>query len=538
MVEVSTSSPLAATQTQARARARFLYIGFGVLGTLAVLGARLALATRVEFCGWRDACFYYTLARQLVNHHGFVMPFVWNYQVGNIHLPNPAVQYWRPGMSLILALPSLFGGGVTLFSAAVMNAVATVLLSLSAAWLAWRTIGDRMATLLAYLLCLTLAPLWSMPLTPDSALFYAVAVAWFLALVSVERSSLGVELVGVTLIGVAYFIRNDAIVLVASLAGIITIRLFAARGGGVRRELRRAGALAIAFVLALLPTHVLLAVVNGHFLNSAIDHVIFLHSRADFRHFGGPVDFATWTGGGVMPLLKVRLAALIATLRGTFLLCGQFPTLLALLGAGIVATRRRRDYGGRFLGPVLFLVALAGAYILVLPVIADHAVPRSFTALLPAFAVLAVIAVREVARSARTVAAVVGVAALLSVVHGLGVARGEFGQFHALRQQYLAEARLMKEHAGTDGHILAMVEDPAPFTTTTGVPSVPLPSNGMAATQKAITHYNVTDVVVSEWHGGRALAAVLNARRITRVPDTTELVIAVPSLRADPLKSR
>lgn len=528
------SSPRTATRT----RARFLYVGLGVFGTLAVLGGRLILATRVEFCGWRDACFYYTLARQLADHHGFVLPFVWNYQVGNIHLPSPAVQYWRPGMSLILALPSLFGHGVTLFSAAVMNAVATVLLSLSAAWLAWRTIGDRLATLLAYLLCLTLAPLWTMPLTPDSALFYAVAVAWFLALVAVERSSVGVELFGVALIGVAYFIRNDAIVLAASLAGIIAVRLFTARGGDVRRELRRAGALAIAFFLALLPTHVLLAVVNGHFLNSAIDHVIFLRSRADFRHFGGPVDLATWIGGGVMPLLKVRLAALIATLRGTFLLCGQFPTLLALLGAGIVASRRRRDYGGRFLGPALFLVALAGAYILVLPVIADHAVPRSFTGLLPAFAVLAVIAVREVARSARTVAVVVGVAALLSVVHGLGVARDELGQFHALRQQYLAEAHLMKEHAGTDGHILAMVEDPAPFTTTTGVPSVPLPSNGMAATREAIAHYDVTDVVVSEWHGGRALAAALDAHRIVHVPDTTALVIAVPSRRAEALKSR
>src|SRR5215472_4542589 len=205
MTEISTSSPLATT----RVRPRFFCLGVGVVATLAVLGLRLVLASHVAFCGWRDGCFYYTLARQLAGHHGFMLPFVWNYQVGNIQLPNPALQYWRPGMSLILALPSLVGDEVTLLSAAVMNAVATVLLSLSAAWLAWRTIGDRLATLLAYVLCLSLTPLWSLPLTPDSALFYAVAVAWFLALVSVEHSGIAGELFGVVLIGVAYFIRND-----------------------------------------------------------------------------------------------------------------------------------------------------------------------------------------------------------------------------------------------------------------------------------------------------------------------------------------
>jgi hypothetical protein len=528
MVEISTPSSVTSTKL----RVRLFYLALVAVLTLAAFGVRLMVASRVEFCGWRDACFYYTLARQLADHHGFVLPFVWNYQVGDAQLPNPALQYWRPGMSLILALPSLFGRDVTLFSAAVLNVAATVLLSLSAAWLAWRALGDGVAALFAYVLCLTLSPLWTMPLTPDSALFYAVAAAWFLALVAVERGNLSVELLGVALIGVANFIRNDAVVLGAALAGILGVRLVSARGNDIGGELRRSVVLVIAFLAALLPTHLLLAAVNGHFLNSAIDRVIFLRSLDDFRHYGGALDFQTWIAGGVETLVKVRVAALVATGHNVFVLCGQFPTLLALLGAAIVATRRRRDYGGWFLGPALFFAALAGAYTIVLPVIADHAVPRSVAALLPTFAVLAVIAVREVTRSVRVQAMIVGAAALLGVVHGLDMARGMLDQFHDLRGEYLAEARLMEDANGKNRPLVAMVEDPAPFTATTGIPSVPLPSNGIVAVQQAIVRYGVTAVVAPEWDGGRALAAALHAGGVAGVPGTTQLVIPVPRQQA------
>lgn len=528
MVEMSSPAPFATPGM----RSRLFYLGVGTLGTLIILGVRFALASRVEFCGWRDACFYETLAQQLAQHHGFVVPFVWNYQVGDIGLPNPALEYWRPGMSFILALPALFGASITLLSAAAMDTVATLLLSLSAAWLAWRTLGDPLATLLAYLLCLSLAPLWAMPLTPDSALFYAVAVAWFLALVPLERDHLAVELCGVAMVGVAYLIRNDAILLGAPLAAILLRRLIAARGSEqLHDEVRRAAVLCAAFVLALVPTYVVLYAAGGHPFNSAINRVIFFSNMDDFRHYGGAVDFAAWRSAGLAALAKLRFVAFVATLRGVLLLCSQFPTLLMLLGVWFVATRRRRTYGAAFVGPAVFFVALVGIYVVVLPVIADHAVPRSAAALLPAFAVLAVIAVREMTASRRLAAVVVGGAAMLSTVHGLGVAHGLLDEFHGLHARYLNEARLIESGAG-NGPIVAMVEDPAPFTATTGIPAVPLPSNGVAAAQQAIARYGVTAVVADEWHGGRALAATMHATKIDAVPGTTDIIIELPATPA------
>ena len=529
MVEMSSPAPFAVPS----ARSRLFYLGVGALGTLIIFGVRFALASRVEFCGWRDACFYETLARQLAQHHGFVLPFVWNYQVGDIGLPNPALQYWRPGMSFILALPALFGGSVTLVSAAALDTLATLLLSLSTAWLAWRTLREPLATLLAYLLCLSLAPLWSMPLTPDSALFYAVAVAWFLALIPLERGGLAVELCGVAMVGVAYLIRNDAILLGAPLAAILLWRLFAARGSErFHSEVRRAAILCAAFVLALVPTYLVLYAAGGHVFNAATDRVMFFNSMDDFRRYAGTIDFAAWSSAGLAALVRLRLAVLAVTLRGVLLMCGQFATLLMLLGAWLVATRRRRSYGATFVGPAVFFVALVGVYVVVLPVIADHAVPRSAAALLPACALLAVIAAHELTASARASAAVVGAAALLGTIHGLGVANGLLDEFHGLHARYLAEARLIENDAGK-GPIVAMIADPAPFTATTGIPSVPLPSNGVAATQQAIAHYGVTAIVADEWHGGRALAAATRAAKIDAVPGTTDIVIKLPASPAN-----
>ncbi|MGH6983848.1 MAG: hypothetical protein ACREEI_06450 [Stellaceae bacterium] len=513
-------------------RIRLFYLGVGALGTLIVLGARFALASRVDFCGWRDACFYETLAQQLVQHHGFVLPFVWNYQVGDISLPNPALEYWRPGMSFILALPALFGASVTLLSAAALDTSATLLLSLSTAWLAWRTLRDPLATVLAYLLCLSLAPLWSMPLTPDSALFYAVAVAWFLALVSPERANLAVELCGVAMVGVAYLIRNDAILLGAPLAAIVLWRLIAARGSErFRDEGRRAAILCIAFVLALLPTCLVLYMAGGHVFNAATDRVMFFSNMDDFRHYGGAIDFAAWSSAGAAVLARLRLAALAATLRGVLLMCGQLATLLMLLGAWFVATRRRRVYGEPFVGPAVFFVALVGIYVLMLPVIADHAVPRSAAALLPAGAVLAVIAAREVTASARATAAVVGAAALLSTIHGVGVAHGLLAEFHGLRERYLTEASVI-ESGAAKGPIVAMVADPAPFSATTGIPAVPLPSNGVATTQQAIARYGVAAIVADEWHGGLALATAMHTTTVNAVPGTTDIIIDLSRAQA------
>jgi len=521
MVEMSGPAPLAAPSV----RLRLFYLGVGVLGTLIVLAARFALASDVDFCGWRDACFYETLAQQLVQHHGFVLPFVWNYQVGDIGLPNPALEYWRPGMSFILALPALFGAEVTLRSAAALDTLATLLLSLSAAWLAWRTLRDPLAAVLAYFLCLMLAPLWSMPLTPDSALFYAVAIAWFLALLSPVRAGLAVELCGVAMVGIAYLIRNDAILLGAPLLAIVLWRLVAARGSErFRAEGRRAAVLCVAFVLALLPTCLVLYMAGGHVFNAATDRVMFFSNMDDFRRYGGAIDFAAWSKAGVDALVRLRLATLAATLHGVLLMCGQFATLLMLLGVWFVATRRRRIGGEPFVAPAVFFIALVGVYVVVLPVIADHAVPRSAAALLPAGAVLVVIAAREVTASQRATTAVVGAAALLSAIHGVGMAQGLLAEFHGVRERYLAEAHVIESNAAK-GPVVAMVADPAPFTATTGIRAVPLPSNGVAATQQAIARYGVTAIVADEWHGGLALATAMHTKTVEAVPGTTDIVI-------------
>src|SRR5512142_2076544 len=89
---------------------RSLSIGAGLLATLVVLAVRLAFASRVEICGGADACFYHALAGELATRHDFLVDFVWNYQVDHVRLPSMAMEYWRPGTSLLLDLAVPFGG--------------------------------------------------------------------------------------------------------------------------------------------------------------------------------------------------------------------------------------------------------------------------------------------------------------------------------------------------------------------------------------------------------------------------------------------
>lgn len=506
---------------------RSTLLALGLLGTLIALALHLVIAAHVEFCGWRDGCFYFLLAKEIANKHDFLVPFVWNYQVNDPSLPSQALNYWRAGASFILAIPALFDR-ITLVSSAVLASLAAILLSLSSAQLAWRVTRDPVLTLLAYLICLSLPPLWTMPLTPDAGLFYAVAVASFLALVSVERQSLAIEVLGVILVGVAYFIRNDAIILGAPLIIILGKRLYDARGTVLFRvEGRRAALLCVTFVLSLLPTCLLSYSVTGHFLNSDIDRVVYFTRNAEFTQYGMPVTFATLKAYGLLPLLKLRLATLGDTLHALFDLCGQLVTLLAMVGVVFAATQRHRAYAWRLIGPGVFLLVLVGIYVMVMPALAVNAVTRSYAAFLPCFAVLAAIAIGEVAMSRRALIAIAGATIAFSMVHGLSETKGLLDQFDGRRQQYLREAQLMDGDRPERQPIVAMVADPAPFTVTTGIPSVALPSNGIAAAESAIRRYHVTDVVADRWRNGKTLASALHTQAI-EVPNSTQLVIRVP----------
>lgn len=506
---------------------RIVGVGGAVLTTIVVIAVRSVFASRVEFCGGADACFYFALAKELSTQHDFLVDFVWNYQVDHVRLPSMAMEYWRPGTSLLLDLALPFGG-VTLRSSAIIATIATVLAALAAADLTWTMTRDRGVTLAGYLIGLCLPSFWTIPLTADSGPFYGAAVAWFLALFTVQPRSRRRDLLAIFCVGLAYLIRNDAIILAVPFAAVLAKRLSDhARHGNLRQELPRALVLVLGFGAALLPAHFLTYLTIGRFTNSSIDRVLFFNDLSDFSRYGSPIDFAAWIANGVWPLVQVRLHVLAQIVHHILVLFGEPATLMALIGVGFGLTRRgRAEFGWNLLGPLAFLGSIVAFYALAMPAIGGHAALRSYAGFLPALAALAALGIERVAASRRAIAALAVAIVSFSAMDGINDAGNLLNDNRKALAEYRTEAEII---GGAGGSAVVMVENPAPFTATTGIRSIPLPSNGLAATRQAVADFGVTYIVTDKWSGTVDLAKGLGALSVTDVPNTSKIVIALPT---------
>ena len=162
-----------------------------------------------KFCGTPDSCYALGLAQNLAKYHAFRVPFLFDLQLKHLQVPNTGLEYWRPGVSLVLLLLKPFGG-VTLHGALVVTMLAGIVWALAAWFVAMRATGSRKIALASYTLCLLLSAGWGGSLTPDPTLFYAAAIAWFLALFTVERQGIVQDVIALVCVGAAYMIRNDA----------------------------------------------------------------------------------------------------------------------------------------------------------------------------------------------------------------------------------------------------------------------------------------------------------------------------------------
>jgi len=504
-------------------------IAAGVVATFAVLALRLAFARRVEFCGGADSCFYITLAREIVTRHDFLVDFVWNYQVPHVALPSPAMEYWRPGTSLLLDLAAPFGD-ITVRSSAAISAVFTIIAALAAADIAWTLTGDRWVSLSGYVIALCLPTFWTLALAADSAPFYGAAVAWFLALFTVRFRSRRRDLVALMCLSAAYLIRNDAILLGVPFAAVLAKRIGNQLASDtVRRQLPYTMGLVGGFVLALVPAHLLTYLVTGQPANSSIGTVLFLNDLADFSRYGDNLDFATWMKQGIRHLVVVRASVFLQIVHHLLVLFGGPATMMALIAAlfgGL--SNRRAVFLSNLIGPFSFLVAMVLVYSVALPAIADHAVLRSFTGLLPVLAALAAVGSAEIAATRRGFVALAAGVAAFSAIDGVDRARTQLDNGRKSLAEYRTEARIIEQASRPAGSALAMVRNPAVFTTTTGIRSVSLPTNGSLAVQAAARKFGATAIVTDQWSEATGLADDMHAT-LRHVPDSVQIVLLLPS---------
>lgn len=517
------------SQTSWQGRSRELLIALA--GTFVVLLVRLWFGRHLSFCGTPDSCAYLALAESLSSHHGFVENFLYDFQMDKLQLPTHGIEYWLPGTSFFLLLAKPFGG-VTLHSSIVVSTLMGVFLSMAGWKIAMDAWGNRRIACASYLLCLVLPPLWIGSITPDSALFYAAFVAWFLALFRVRFHSYTEDALAFLCLVVANMIRNDVILLLLPVLLVLWLRR---RGGEGRGASPAYCALVLAgFFAALIPMHLIDYAVLGQAFPSGASKVLYMNDLSDMSKYNEPATLHSMLSVGVSKLIKMRVAALpLIVYRIIFLMIGFAAIFIAALA--LRRERGERAAAPEFVGGAAFAITLVLVYSLVLPAIGSFSALRTFGALLPLSAVLIVAGMRWVANSSRTATWLAVASVLFYFVAGTMEDRRTVPEMNEIGSKDRLVASFLAAHGADPGRgSLIMTGDPAQFSETTNYPAMPLPENGLAAARQAADALGATHVLIDTDKLKGTMADVRSALEPVDISHVPETHVVVVTLRSPP----
>ncbi|HEV2575811.1 MAG TPA: glycosyltransferase family 39 protein [Acidobacteriaceae bacterium] len=478
--------------------------------TLLVVALRVWFARKVTFCGTPDSCYALGVAQDLTRYHSFRVPFLFDLQLNHLQVPNTGLEYWRPGVSLLFALLRPLGG-VTLHGALVIATLAGVVWASAAWFIGERATGSRKIALASYALCLLFSPGWGGSLTPDPTLFYAAAIAWFLALFTVKRQGLVQDILALVCVGAAYMIRNDAGLLLIPLIAVLWLRWRAvverrrnSDGGPSGVSVAYAIAMLVGFGLALAPMHLLYRHVLGTAFPAGAGQALYLNDLSDFTTYGVPVNVHTMLSHGLKHLVTMRVGATALIVYRVLALVLGYPALVFLPA---LAVRRDGDAGGKLgmpelAGPVAFGVTVLVVYCLVLPAVGVFSALRSSTALLPAVAVVVVLAILRVAKTRRLAGVLMATVATIYLVSGVMDDRRSIDPMNQIGEADRAQARALEAMGATDdpGSTIVMTPDPVQFSVTTGLPAIPMPANGLDAITKEALDLHASHAILDGEH--------------------------------------
>jgi hypothetical protein len=492
--------------------------------TLMVTLIRIWFGRHITFCGTPDSCAYLSLAESLSHHHGFVQRFLYQYQFVSTHLPSHGIEYWRPGEALILLLAQPFGG-VTLFSSIFVTNLMAIFLALAAWKIAARTTANQRIACTAYLLCLVLPAIWSNSVAPDSSLFYGVFGAWFLTLFSVEFRSLLSDTLALLCVAAVNLIRNDAILLLLPLLVVLWMR----RRSGATRGASTAymALMGAGFFAAMLPMALLRYAVLGTFSGDQTSRVLYLTSLSEISRYGPALNLHTMLASGIGNLVKLRIETLPTIFYRVFFFQIGFSILflpaLALSRHNSAERRQIPELSGAF----SFGLGVLGVYGLLLPAIGGFSALKSFTAILPLLAALIAAGIYKATKSESTAMALAAMTILLYVTLGITQDRVEQVRLNHTGEDDRRIASYLAAHGADITRSLIMTKGAAQFSETTGYAAIPVPTNGLVATQAAAHDLGAGYILLDDSEiapSAESVQAALHAIQSDHIPGTSTYV--------------
>jgi hypothetical protein len=520
---------------------------FAVLGILLVIAIRVSFNRQSNFCGVPDSCSYLSLAQTLSTRHVFQANYADDLQLEHVALPATGIEYWRPGTSFFLLLAAPFG--VTLHS----SLFVTLLAGLATALAAWRIVmqynGDRGLAALSVLLCFILPAVWDSSLIADSGLFYAAAVAWFLALLTVRFQGYLADTLALVCVAIAYTVRNDAIILFVPLAVILFLRyrnrhsaqttpeshaihleprrlqLIPAKGSG----LAYCALILAGFFLALVPMHLIDHFVLGKAFPSSTSRVLFFNDLSDLGSYGTLVNVHTWLAGGLGRIIKLRVVTLpMIVYRILFIVIG-----FGLIFVPLLFIRRRDDRSPsrmpEIVGGLSFFATLLAVYGIILPAIGGFSALRTSFGLLPLVSVLILVAIRSFL-PAKPAAVLTAALIFYYLVSGVMYAKRNLADMTKTGDLMRAYGSFLHSQGVNPASARLITDDPDQVYATTGYSTIQLPSNGAAATAQLASDLHATHVLIDTSAHNLPLSDLrgqLHPIAIATMPDSTMVLFTL-----------
>ena len=498
--------------------------------TVFVVGLRVWFARKVTFCGTPDSCYALGVAQDLVHYHAFRVPFLFDLLLKHPQVPNTGIEYWRPGVSLLFAALKPLGG-VTLHGALAIATLAGVVWAAAAWYIAERATGNRRIALASYALCLMLSPAWVGSLTPDPTLFYAAAIAWFLALFTVQRQGLVQDVLALGCVAAAYMIRNDAGLLLIPLVAVLGLRWRAARASFAGYAL----AMLAGFGLALAPMHLLYRHVLGTAFPAGAGQALYLNDLSDFSNYGMPVSMHTMFAHGLKHLVTMRVGATALIVYRVLALVLGYPALVFLPTLWVRREQPAVEQSRlpELAGPIAFGVTVLVVYCFVLPAVGVFSALRSSTALLPVGSVVVVLAIRRAATTKRLAQVLTATVIAIYLVSGIMDDRRSIDPMNQIGDADRAQACALETMGATSDPeaTVVMTADPVQFSVTTGLPAIPVPGNGLDAITNEALDLHASHAILDGEHLPGSLAEVserLHPVETRTIPGQTVILFELP----------
>ncbi len=536
-----------ALHSPVRTEARFVWAA--VMLSVCVTLLRVMLARSLSFCGTPDACFYLGQAQSLSSGQGFHARFLYDFQQAHPTLPNTGLDYWRPGVSLLLLLLRPFGG-VTLHSSIVLTTLVGVLFAAAAWHIAARTCADRRVALGAFALCLLSYSTWVGSASPDSSLYYGAAAGWFLALFTVHRQGLLQDVLALVCVCLAYLIRNDAAILIVPMLAVLWARYRASEptSGGTRppgSSLLYVVAMLAGFSAAMAPMHLLYKAVLRTAFPSGTAQALYLNDLSDFGRYNDPVSLHVLLGHGIKHLILFRVSTFATVVYRVAVIMIGYPALVFLPGLfvsrgaspGTAYGRQDPQRMPELLGPVSFGAVALLAYTVVMPAIGGFSALRTAVGLMPLASVLVVVAVFRVARTSRLAVWLTGSVVAANALAGVMEARRDLPAANMIGTADRAEAAQLAALGASPAKAIILTGDPVQFSVTTSYATIALPSNGLGAIVQAARDFHATHVILDSENLPATLVEVerqLQPVRSVTSPREHSLILELPPSSTSP----